>query len=89
MKSLIDYLGCGYYSIRKNKLAGDFLVIKFSGIVEKIIPFFDKNQIIGKKVKDFEDFKQVAFLMKDQTHKTPEGLEKIREIKKGMNRGSY
>ena len=23
--------------------------------------------------------------MKDQAHKTPEGLEKIREIKKGMN----
>ena len=41
----------------------------------------------GVKSKDFYDFKRAAELMKNGAHLTPEGLEEIRLIKMGMNRG--
>lgn len=88
MKSLITYLGCGnYYYSHLNKDAGDFIVSRFSDITDKIIPFLDKYQILGIKSKDFHDFKRVSELMKSKSHLTVEGLEKIKQIKLGMNRG--
>jgi len=86
LKSWISYFGCGYYSVRTNKLAGDLVVTKLSDI-EKIIHIFNKYPIIGAKAKDFENFKRAAELMKNGAHLTPEGLEEIRLIKMGMNRG--
>jgi hypothetical protein len=85
MNSFISYFDCGKMS--KSRKIINFRVTRINDMVEKIIPFFDKNKIIGEKSKDFEDFKQIAFLMKNKAHNTPEGLEKIRQIQKGMNRG--
>ena len=87
MKSLESYLGCGGYFPRTNKNFGEFLVAKFKDLTDIIIPFFDKYPIIGVKFKDFYDFKRAAELMKNGAHLTSEGLEKIREIKIGMNKG--
>jgi hypothetical protein len=42
---------------------------------------------MGVKSKDFDDFKKVALLMKEGSHKTKEELEQIEKIKLGMNRG--
>ena len=42
LKALIRVFGCGKYALRKNNLAGDFIVNKFEDIQLKIIPFFDK-----------------------------------------------
>ena len=42
---------------------------------------------IGVKFKDFDDFKRGSLLMKNKAHLTPEGLEEIRKIKMGMNKG--
>jgi len=53
----------------------------------KIIPFFSKYPIEGVKAKDFDDFCKVAELMKSKVHLTSDGLEQIRKIKSGMNRG--
>jgi hypothetical protein len=87
MDGLIKYLGCGRYYSRSNKDYGEFIVEKFSDIVEKIIPLFDKFQLQGVKRKDFEgfDFKKVALLMQSKAHLTLEGIEEIRKIKSGMN----
>ena len=79
MENLINYFGCGYLSVRKDII--DFHVTKFSDIIEKIIPFFNKYPILGVKKKDFEDFKLVASMIKDKKHLTEEGLSKIKEIK--------
>ena len=67
--------------------SGEFIVTKFKDLTDIIIPFFDRNQIVGEKVKDFQYFKKVAELMKNKAFLTPEGLEKIRKIKMGMNKG--
>jgi hypothetical protein len=79
MENIINYLGCGYLSVRNDII--DYRVTKFSDIVEKIIPFFDKYPILGVKQKDFEYFKLVASIISDKKHLTEEGLLKIKEIK--------
>ena len=57
--SFEKYLGCG--SINKHSgNATVFIVSRLSDITEKIIPFFDKYQLIGVKSQDYQDFKKVA-----------------------------
>lgn len=96
MRSLVKYLDCGIIEldttphpplIRKRgggKGRGgavNFCVLKFSDIESKIIPFFNEYPIVGIKSKYFEGFCTVAELMKNKEHLSPEGLEKVRQIK--------
>jgi len=57
----------------------------YSDIRNKIIPFFNEFPILGVKSLDFNDFKLIANLIDNKEHLTPEGLNQIIEIVKGMN----
>ena len=85
LKLLIKYFDCG--KIYKIGDAFDFRVSKFNDIIKIIIPFFLQYPIHGVKALDFKDFCLVAEMMKEKKHLTQEGLELIRKIKAGMNRG--
>ncbi len=85
MKYLENYFGCGKYSTSSRGRYGDFQVRKFSDIIKIIIPFFQKNTLEGGKLKDFNNWCKVAYLIKDKQHLTQEGLEQIREIRNYMN----
>jgi enolase len=85
IKSLIEFFNCG--KIYKYKDAINFKVQNSSDLVEKILPFFEKYPIEGIKAKDFVDFCKIIKLMKNKAHLTTEGLEEIRQIKFGMNKG--
>ena len=85
LRSLAKLLKCG--KVYKDRDAFNFRVQKFIHINEIIIPFFKTNKIIGVKHLDFLDFCKVAELMKSGAHLTPNGLENIRKIKAGMNKG--
>nr|AAC24230.1 S5 ribosomal protein/maturase fusion protein [Cryphonectria parasitica]AMX22315.1 LAGLIDADG endonuclease [Cryphonectria parasitica] len=87
MNSLISYLGCGNIKHNEKNSWLQFIVTKFSDIDEKIIPIFKENKILGEKFKDFQDWCRAAELMKNKAHLTPSGLEEIRKLKAGMNRG--
>ena len=84
MSVIAAYLGCG--KINKDHKATNLVVQRLSDIIKTIIPLFDKHQLEGIKVKDYADFKKVAYLMDKKAHLTKEGLEEIREIKNGMNK---
>jgi len=87
LKSLVEYLGSGiYYACSEHNLS-EFVVIKFADLTDKIIPFFDKYPIVGAKRQDYLDFCKVAELMRSKAHLTSSGLEQIKQIKSGMNRG--
>jgi len=86
LRSLINYLDCGNVSSQPSQDIVNFIVTKYSDIVEKIIPFFSKYKIEGVKVLDFKDFCKIAELKKIQADKTSEGLIQIHEIKSGMNK---
>lgn len=85
LEGLVDYLGCGRYSKRKE--AGDFKVLSIGDINKKIIPFFSEYQLQGVKSQNFADFRSVAQIMEVKGHLTTEGLEQIQAIKMGMNKG--
>jgi len=85
VNSLVQYLGCG--KVYNNKEKVDFKVFKFSDLNEKVIPLFQKYPIQGVKLLDYLDFVKVLELMKNKVNLTDEGLDQIRKIKAGMNRG--
>ena len=87
MKSLIGFFGCGRVATRSNAMAVDFIVTKFEDLTDKVIPIFKKYSVIGVKSKDFADWCQAADLIKNKAHLTAEGLDQIRKIKAGMNKG--
>lgn len=87
LNSFINYFGCGnYYDRSGGKMAGDFIVSKFSDIFDKIIPFFEKYPVQGVKAQDFADFRKAAQLIKSKAHLELEGFEKIQQIKSMMNK---
>jgi hypothetical protein len=60
-------------------------VSKFNDIYTKIIPFFEKYKLKSNKNLDFLNFCEVAHLINDSLHLTPEGIAKILAIKAKMN----
>ena len=65
----------------------NYKVTTLCDITQNIIPFFKKHPIEGVKSEDFADWCKVAEIMKQKKHLTVDGLEKIKKIKAGMNRG--
>lgn len=85
MWSFIDYFDCG--SVYKDANNFVFRVSNVAEIDSKIIPFFQEYPILGAKKEDFQDFCRITAMVKNKKHLTVEGLEEIRQIKAGMNRG--
>lgn len=83
MNSLVSYLGCG-------KLEGSgsdvtrLKVTKFSEIQDKVVPFFEKYKLEGKRLY-YLDFCRVVELIDQKAHTTELGLEQCLKIREGMN----
>lgn len=84
--SLVNYLGFGRY-VPRNGEHGELLVTDIEAVSKKVIPLFNKYPIVGIKSQDFQDFEKLAILIKNKDHLTIKGLEEIRKIKYGMNKG--
>ena len=87
MECLIKYLVSGQIYKYPNKQAVSLIVVKFSDIINTIIPFFEKNPLLGTKSLEYLDWCKVSKLMKDGSHLTIKGLNKIKDIKSRMNTG--
>lgn len=87
LTNIRNFLDCGHLHEGENVQFLDIIVHKLSDIQDKIIPFFIKYPILGVKYLDFVDFTKIADLMKDKNHLNQEGLDQIRKIKVGMNKG--
>ena len=85
MRNLVEYLGCG--NVYRYKEAVVFKITKINDLNEKVIPLFQKYQILGIKHLDFLDFVKVAEIMKEKGHLTERGLDQVIKIKAGMNKG--
>lgn len=86
LKNFIEIFECGRFITKNTKEYGEFVVEKYSDIRNKIIPFFEKYPLYGFKKKNYLYFKKVSELMENKAHLTLEGLEKIKQIKSGMNK---
>jgi hypothetical protein len=54
-------------------------------IQEKIIPFFKRCELQGKKKKDFVFFCQAASIFSKKEHLTQRGVSRLRKIQSKMN----
>nr|YP_010365205.1 hypothetical protein M1I11_mgp050 [Exserohilum turcicum]UOU81431.1 hypothetical protein [Exserohilum turcicum] len=86
MKSFMNYFECGKYYSAQRAEYGDLIVIKLSDHINKIIPFFLKNKILGEKSKDFNNWCKVVEIVKTKEHLTEKGLAKIIKIRSSMNK---
>nr|YP_010893094.1 hypothetical protein Q6C72_mgp01 [Paraisaria heteropoda]WJR82532.1 hypothetical protein [Paraisaria heteropoda] len=68
-----------------NKVAR-FQIVNYFDITDKILPFFEKYLIQGKKSLDFISFKEVALIIKNKDHLNLEGFKEILDIKDRMNK---
>jgi hypothetical protein len=62
-----------------------YAVKNLADIQSKIIPFFKKYTLQGKKKKDFEYFCQAEKIFSKNKHLTFKGIERLREIQSKMN----
>ena len=85
MENLISYLECGQCNSKND--VSIYRVTKFSDNYTKIIPFFKQYSILGIKLLDFQDWCEIADIMKSKGHLTKEGLDQILKIKAGLNKG--
>ena len=93
LKSIQETLKCGrIYYINYDKYGWaphvELKVSSIKDIREKIIPFFKKHRLYGKKKHSFESFCQAADLFYAKEHLTLDGIEKLKSIRKNMNQYS-
>jgi hypothetical protein len=95
MDSLNNFFGCGIMKSNSRYSSLYFVVTKFTDITYKIIPgarlatgaFFDKYLLQSVKYLDYADLCKVVEIMKVKEHLTLKGLEQVRKIKDGINKG--
>ena len=74
-----------FLRFRENKV--DYEILKIKDLCDKVIPLFQNIPLQGEKSKDFLDFGKVVEIMKVKGHLTYEGLNKIKKLKMGINKG--
>lgn len=90
LESLKNHFGCGNIYILKYERYGwrphvKYAVKSHKDIFKKIIPFFKKYPLRGKKNKDFKFFCRAADIFKGKRHLTREGVSELKRIQSKMN----
>lgn len=86
MKRIMEYLDSDG-NLNRSKEVVEYRIYKYSDLRDKIIPFFEKHPVRGVKHLDYLDWVRVVELITKKAHLTVDGLDEIRQIKAGMNKG--
>ncbi len=87
-------LGCGYIKPNNRSSKTDkswvYVVRDRQDLLQKVIPFFEKNNLVSPKHTDFEKFAYIVRQMAQKKHLKKEGFMKLLKIAFSMNRaGKY
>lgn len=77
--------GAGIISIEKN--LAKLNISKLSDILEKVIPHFLAYPLLTKKYADFELFRQIILIIKEEPSLSEQGFMKILNIRYYLNNG--
>ena len=88
LENIKDYFGLGSVEINRTDYHGTRKEFRVRGLenLNKIIGFFKQHQLKTLKRKDFEIFSEVIQLMNNKEHLSKQGLDKIANLVKEMNR---
>jgi hypothetical protein len=90
LQQLQEFFGCGRifvnrrYDNHKENLYR-FCVRSFADLEERIVPFFQTNQLRTAKAEDFKIFAQILMLMKEKKHLSKVGIQEIISLAIQMN----
>ena len=91
LKKLEKFFQCGkvyinrkYGNHRENLYR--YCVRKLDDLENKIIPFFQQNQLKTAKINDFKKFAKIVRIMRSGKHLSQQGCERIARIIETMNR---
>ena len=87
MNKIVEYFKTGKIYNYSGRSAINIIIVDFTSIIEILIPFFEKYPIIGEKFHDYIDWCKIHEIMMNRGHITIDGINSIKLIKSGMNRG--
>jgi hypothetical protein len=91
---LQEFFECGKVYIQRDRRPNHSLCYRFEvsnrqDLFEKVVPFFEQHPLqTPSKQRDFALFRRVLALIRQEAHKTDDGLESIRQLADQMHRGS-
>ena len=81
-------LGCGYIKPNSKRDRALVLVVRDrQALLERVIPFFERNPLLSAKHADFEKFASVVRGMALDHHRTAAGFDRLLRIALSMNGG--
>ena len=76
----------GYLNSYSPNQAKAYVITKRSDLVNRVIPHFNNYPLIGNKLYHFNIWSEIVTLMDSGAHLTPQGLAKIRDLNKSLNK---
>ena len=64
-----------------------FVVRRRADLINRVIPFFQRNPLLSEKQKDFERFTEIVLAMEAREHGTRAGLRRLAMVASSMNGG--
>ena len=94
LKKIKDFFDCGTIYLNKrydnhHEHLLKYVVRNRQDLLTKIIPFFEENNLLSAKRKDFRIFANIVKMMNKGKHLEEKGLEEIRTMVQAMNRRKY
>ncbi len=91
LKTIRDFFGCGNIFVNKRydnhkENLYRYCVRSLDDLRDRIIPFFNENQLYTAKKSDFEIFKQAIALITVKKHLSLNGIKEIAQLSQKMNR---
>ena len=85
LQEIKNFFGCGNIFVNHrydnhNENLYRYCVRNIHDLKDKIIPFFESNNLRSAKIKDFKIFKKVVLLMINKEHLQKKGFDKILSI---------
>lgn len=77
---------CGTIRYRKDGICY-FEVRRVDDLVKKVIPFFQRYNLLSIKKNDFQHFLKIVSFIKEKQHLKKSGIKQILEIRNRMNFG--
>ena len=84
-KLIHEHFGCGGIRFSKKDQSFKYEIRSIKEIAKVIIPFFDKNPLMGIKKDDFVKFKEICLMIYQNEHLNPGNLNKIIDLAYSMN----
>lgn len=85
IKSLRDYFSCGGIRFSRGDNTYKYEVRSIDDLTEKIIPHFEKYPLQGDKRRDFETFKKICQMVRQNWHLSKKYLPEIIDLAYSMN----